>query len=253
MPEAPEPSPTALVPRPSVGRVFEEARRVRLADVSPGGRLRLDAATRFLQDLSADDTADAALPDAESWVVRKTVIEVRQLPRYLEALEMATWCSGIGSHYAERRISVVGEHGGAFEAATTWVHVDGGSGRPKRVSEAFAAIYGEAAGGRRIKARLTHAPVPDGAVDRAPWPLRFTDFDVLQHVNNAAYWEAVEETLADHRDLRAPLRAELEHRGAVERHATVERCHRREPDGTLRVWLVADGAVAASAVVEPVR
>jgi hypothetical protein len=49
------------------------------------------------------------------------------------------------------------------------------------------------------------------------------------------------------------LRAELEHRGAVERHATVERCHRREPDGTLRVWLVADGAVAASAVVEPVR
>ena len=179
MPEAPDPSPSALVPRPSVGRAFEEVRRVRLADVSPAGRLRLDAATRYLQDLSADDTADAALPDAESWVVRKTVIEVQQFPRYLEALEMATWCSGIGSHYAERRISIVGERGGAIEAATTWVHVDAGSGRPKRVSEGFTELYGEAAAGRRIKARLTHDPLPDGEVDRAPWPLRFTDFEGL--------------------------------------------------------------------------
>ncbi|MFP5256213.1 MAG: acyl-[acyl-carrier-protein] thioesterase [Acidimicrobiia bacterium] len=250
MSEAADPSPSALVARPGVGRVFEEARRVRLADVSPGGRLRLDAATRYLQDLSADDTADAALADAESWVVRKTVIEVRTFPRYLEALELATWCSGIGSHYAERRISIVGERGGAIEAATTWVHVDQGSGRPKRVPDGFADLYGEAAAGRRIKARLSHDPLPPGGeLERAPWPLRFTDFDVLQHVNNAAYWEAVEETLADRRDLRAPLRAELEHRSAVERHATVERCHRSEPDGTLRVWLVADGSVAASAVL----
>lgn len=250
MPEAPDPSPSALVPRPSVGRVFEEARRVRLADVSPAGRLRLDAATRYLQDLSADDTADAALPDAESWVVRKTVIEVQAFPRYLEALELATWCSGIGSHYAERRISIVGERGGGIEAATTWVHVDEATGRPKRVPDGFTDLYGEACGGRRIKARLSHGPLPsDDGLERAPWPLRFTDFDVLQHVNNAAYWEAVEETLADRRDLRAPLRAELEHRSAVERHAIVARCHRSDPDGTLRVWLVSDGTVAASAVL----
>lgn len=249
MPEVPDPSPAVLVARPSVGRVFAEERRVRLADVSPTGRLRLDAATRYLQDLSADDSADAALPDAESWVVRRTVIEARRLPRYLEALELATWCSGIGSHYAERRISVVGDRGGAIEAATTWVHVDRETGRPKRVPDGFTDLYGEASGGRRIKARLRHGPLPDGDVDRAPWPLRVTDFDLLGHVNNAAYWEAVEETRADHPDLRAPLRAELEHRGAIEPGAIVERCHRRDADGTLRVWLVADGALAATAVV----
>src|SRR3546814_13672312 len=37
-------TPTELVPRPPRGRVFEGARRVRLGDVSPAGRLRLDAA-----------------------------------------------------------------------------------------------------------------------------------------------------------------------------------------------------------------
>lgn len=228
-----------------MGRVFEESRRVRLGDVSPGGRLRLDSATRYLQDLSADDTADSALPDAESWVVRKTVVEVHRFPRYLEALELATWCSGIGSHWAERRISIVGQHGGSIEAATTWVHVDPSSGRPKRVPQSFEDLYGEACSGRRVKARLLHPDPPDG-VTPVPWVLRFTDFDVLSHVNNAAYWEPVEEVLGDRRHLRAPLRAEVEHRIAIERGATVELVT-TDADGGLQVWVLADGAVAASA------
>src|SRR5687767_4869328 len=185
-----------LVERPTSGRVFEGSRRVRLADVSPAGRLRLDAAARFLQDLSADDTADVALPDAEAWVVRKTVIDVRSFPRYLEPLELATWCSGTGSHWAERRISIVGEQGGAIEAATTWVHFDAATGRPSRIPAGFDEIYGEAAGGRRVKARLDHPDPPAGERDAFPWPLRFTDFDVLGHVNNAACWQIVEEALS---------------------------------------------------------
>lgn len=242
--------PIDLVPRPEVGRVFEEARRVRLGDVSPGGRLRLDAATRYLQDVSADDTADAALPDAEAWVVRKTVMEVRAFPRYLEALELATWCSGTGSHWAERRISVVGERGGRIDAVTTWVHFDRATGRPRRVPEGFDAIYGEASGGRRVKARLTHPDPPVGAV-AVPWALRYTDFDVLSHVNNAAYWEVVEEALSSRRELRAPLVAELEHHSPVDRGATVEVVALDEGDG-LAVWVVSGGAVAASARVQPI-
>lgn len=249
MPTAPGSPPGALPPRPPAGRVFTGSRRVRLADVSPAGRLRLDAATRFLQDLSSDDTADAALEDAEAWVVRKTVLEVHAFPRYLEQLDLATWCSGTGSHLAERRISMVGAAGGRLEAATTWVHVDLESGRPKRVPEGFHALYGATAEGRRAKARLEHPDPPPGATAIA-WLLRFTDFDVLAHVNNAAYWQPVEEALAARRALRAPLRAEVEHRTAVERGARVEVLV--ADDGpALAVWIVADGRVAASAMVRP--
>lgn len=240
-----------LVERPRTGRVFEGTRRVRLADVSPAGRLRLDAAARFLQDLSADDTADSALPDAEAWVVRKTVIEVRTFPRYLEPMALATWCSGTGSHWAERRISIQGEAGGAVEAATTWVHFDRASGRPSRIPVGFDEIYGEASGGRRVKARLDHPDaVPEGAGGFG-WPLRFSDFDVLDHVNNAAYWQIVEEALADRRDLRAPLRAEVQHRTAVERGASVVVATDALVDGGLGIWVTADGVVAATARVHP--
>ena len=237
-----------LVPRPARGRIYEGARRVRLADVSPAGRLRLDAAARFLQDLSADDTADAALEDAEAWVVRKTVIEVAAFPRYLEPLALATWCSGTGSHWAERRIAIVGERGGAIEAATTWVHIDLDSGRPTRIPAGFDDLYGEAHGGRKVKARLDHADPPDDAIADFDWPLRFTDFDVLGHVNNAACWQIVEEVLSKHRDLRAPLRAEVQHRTAIERDADVK--VRFEASDGLSLWVEVDGAVAVTAVLE---
>jgi acyl-ACP thioesterase len=241
-----------LVERPASGRVFAGSRRVRLADVSPAGRLRLDAAARFLQDLSADDTADSALPDAEAWVVRKTVIVVAAFPRYLEPMALATWCSGTGSHWAERRISIRGEEGGAIEAATTWVHFDAGTGRPSRIPVGFEAIYGEASGGRRVRARLDQPDaVPAGAAGFR-WPLRFTDFDVLDHVNNAAYWQIVEEALAGRRDLRAPLRAELQHRTAIERGAEVQVAVAPLDDVGLSIWVHADGTLAATAEIRPV-
>ncbi len=243
-----------LIGRPGAGRVFEGTRTVRLADVSPAGRLRLDAAARFLQDLSADDTADSALPDAEAWVVRKTVIEVSAFPRYLEPLALATWCSGTGSAWAERRISIQGAFGGAIEAATTWVHVDRETGRPSRIPVGFEAIYGGSHGGRRVKARLDHPDAPAGGVaDRFAWPLRFTDFDVLDHVNNAACWQIVEEALAARRDLRAPLRAEVQHRTAIERGATVDVTVGEDGDGGLGLWAAVDGQVVVTAAVESVR
>ncbi|MET0901713.1 MAG: acyl-ACP thioesterase domain-containing protein [Acidimicrobiales bacterium] len=241
---------SSLVPRPTVGRLFEGQRRVRLADVSPAGRLRLDAAARFLQDLSADDTADAALDDAEAWVVRKTVIDVIAFPRYLEPLALATWCSGTGSHWAERRISIQGDRGGAIEAATTWVHIDMATGRPSRIPAGFDEVYGEAHGGRRVKARLDHRDPPDAELDGFPWPLRFSDFDVLGHVNNAACWQVVEQALSERRDLRAPLTAEVQHRTAIERNTTVDVRTARDGDG-LAVWVRADGPIAVTATVQP--
>ena len=241
---------SSLVPRPTVGRLFEGQRRVRLADVSPAGRLRLDAAARFLQDLSADDTADAALEDAEAWVVRKTVIEVIAFPRYLEPLDVghvvlrARAATGLSAASPSRATGAA-----RIEAATTWVHIDMASGRPSRIPAEFDELYGEAHGGRRVKARLDHPDPPDADLDGFAWPLRFTDFDVLGHVNNAACWQIVEQALSERRDLRAPLRAEVQHRTAIERDTTVE-VQTLNEDDALHIWVKADETIAMTATVQ---
>jgi acyl-ACP thioesterase len=237
-----------LVPMPSAGRTFTGERPVRVGDVSPRGRMRLDALVRYLQDVSTDDTADSGLVDADGWVVRRTLVEVDRFPIMGERLRLTTWCSGTGSHWAERRIKVVGDRGAAADASALWVHVDLATGRPRRLPPQFLELYGEAAGGRTLRARLVHPdPAPDA--EHHPWPTRVTDFDVLGHINNASYWVVVEEELARRRDLRAPLRAEVEHRSAIEPGEAVEVAAIDGADGTLSIWVTGPSGVAATAVV----
>ena len=232
------------VPPPGRGRVFTGHRRVRLGDASPGGRLRFDALARYLQDVSNDDTRDAGF-DEDGWVVRRTAIEVRQFPVLAEEIDLRTFCSGTGRRWAERRIAVAGDSGGAVDAVSLWVHVDMATGRPAPLSPRFFEIYGEAADGRTVNARLHHPAAPALADPPRPWPTRFTDFDVVGHMNNAAYWCVVEEELARRRDLRAPLRAEIEFRDGIDPDDDVGVVV-QDGEGELRLWLVRDDTVLAS-------
>ena len=200
--------------QPPVGRSFRARGRVRLGDVSPGGRLRCDAVARYLQDVSDDDTREVGL-DGMTWVVRRTVLEIAAFPRYLEPFELVTWCAGLGPRWAERRTSLLGADGGRIEAATLWVSVDAQSGRPSRPSTEFLSVFAASTQGREVSSKLTLARVSEAAT-WSPWTPRFVDFDVMGHVNNAVYWEIVEQLLAEHRHLRAPLRATVEHESPIE-------------------------------------
>ena len=123
-----------------------------------------------------------------AWVVRRMVVEVRQFAIFGEVLELTTFCSGIGSRWAERRVSAIGDRGAVMDAATLWVHLDLDTMTPKRLPAVFDRVYGEAAAGRTVRSRLVHDAPPSGAVSTR-WPVRFADFDLLDHMNNAAYPE----------------------------------------------------------------
>ena len=218
-----------MVGRPNDGRTFRGQRRVRLGDCSPGGRLRLDSTARYLQDLSDDDTRDAGL-EQMTWVVRRTVIDVVRFPAYLEVLQLVTWCSGVGSRWAERRVDIDTAAGGSISSATLWVHLDADSLRPLRTPAKFDAIFVASTHGRSVSSRL-NLDGPPADVALRPWPIRFADFDVMGHVNNALAFAVVEEVLADHRELRAPLRVEVEYRSAIERGVTLQHAGVSGPHG----------------------
>jgi acyl-ACP thioesterase len=195
-----------LLELPASGRRFSTQRKVRLGDVTPKGRLRLDAVARYLQDVANDDARDAAIPDAMWWILRRTMMQVSKPCAFDEVMTITTWCSGVDSE----------------------------TGAPRRVDPTFHEMYDEAARGRKVRARSLHRE-PFGELSSRPWPVRYTDLDVVGHVNNAIYWTAVEESMAAHRS-GGRVTADVEYRSGVDAHvaptlvesSTNDEHHRRE-------------------------
>jgi acyl-ACP thioesterase len=204
---------TALT-RPTEARSYVSRRRVRLSDMDAAGRVRLDAVARFLQDAAIDDVEETGwgIPD-HLWVIRKIRIDVVAPLLRDRAVEIATWCSGVAAIAAGRRWSVQGDAGGRLEIDSVWIHL-GPDQRPARIGE--FGPYSAAAGGRPVSTRL-ELPDPPADAARAPWALRSTDLDANGHVNNAVYWQAVEDRgQREGLNPSSPHRAELDYREPID-------------------------------------
>jgi acyl-ACP thioesterase len=104
------------------------------------------------------------------------------------------------------------------DAAALWVHVDRDNLQPSRVPADVAGILAESSAGRTVGARLLlrEKDFDADAATVSPWPLRFSDFDAVGHMNNAAYWEVLEEHMTGDVTVRSGLRAVVEHVVQVE-------------------------------------
>ncbi len=237
-----------MVDCPAGGRRVTAKRRVRLGDVTPSGRLRLDALARYLQDVAADDVDEAGIPGA--WVLRRVALRVGRLPSFRDDVELTTFCSGTGARWAERRTTLSCGGEVSVESVALWVYVDA-QGRPAPLEEWFFDLYGSAADGRRVGQRLKLAPPPADA-SRRPWVVRRTDLDVLGHVNNAIAWAVVEEELTRGEPLGGDGRiatAELEYRAAIDEGDGCE--VRRSPvDGGFACWVTVGDDVRVAARVQ---
>jgi acyl-ACP thioesterase len=205
--------PDPLVDAPSRGRIFSIERRPLLGDCAPTGRVRLDALARWLQDVAFCDVEQAGVELAALWVLRRTRIRVTRFPRFGERCEVRTFCSGLGRMWAERRTTVLPAGGGApgVEAVALWVHLDPARRLPSPLTEAELAVFSESAGDRRVLARLRH-PRPEQVETERRWDFRRTDADVADHINNAAYWEPLEDELLARDGELAEVDAEVEFR-----------------------------------------
>jgi acyl-ACP thioesterase len=199
---------TEMVPPPSDGRVFTQAVRPSLADPAPSGRVRLDALARWLQDAAYADVEEAGLAHSAVWVVRRARMLVGRFPRFGERFRLRTFCSGLGRMWAERRTTITreGSSHSDVEAVSLWVHLDPAGRRPTPLSAEEIAVYGQAAAGRRVTARLRHPP-PAASREQAPWRFRAAECDLAGHINNAAYWQPLEEELLQGAD---PERIDVE-------------------------------------------
>ncbi len=237
------------ITRSAGARAFSSRRRVRLSDMDATGRVRLDAIARFLQDAAIDDVQETGWGVPEHlWVVRRIQVDVISPLLRDRELTIDTWCSGVAAIAAGRRWSISGDDDGRIEVDSVWIHLDA-SQRPARIGE--FGPYALAAGGRTVATKLV-LPVPPDDAPRSPWALRATDLDAHGHVNNAVYWQAVEDALALRGPrLAQPHRALLEYRDPIDLGDHVELARSDGRDGVCHLGFMVGNRARAVATIEP--
>lgn len=188
---------TEIIEPLETSRQFQLNRRVALSDTDHTGRLRLDACARYLQDVAAFDAIDADISNVGNWVLRQNNIFVSALPTYGKAINSRTYLTGSGRAWVERT-SVISDSGSGarlISARALWVLTHSSSGTPISVPERLYAIYGPLATYHKVSIRDAKRPsLPLGA-SLLNWQIRYSDQDILAHLNNATYLEALEEVL----------------------------------------------------------
>ncbi len=247
-----------LSPARAEGLGFATSWPVRAGDVDPDTRLRLDGVARYLQDVAFENLQATEFARTDPiWVVRRTVIDVLRPVHFPDQLRLRRWCSGMSTRWTNMRVSIESEHGALIETEGFWINISESTGMPTRISDKGLEYLGRMTSEHRLRWRawLTE-PAPPESENDSPFPLRATDIDQYNHVNNATFWHAVEERLVDAPKLIAgPHRAIIEYISPVlAREHVMVRTRFDNGDGTggtpvLKVWFVVDGSVRAVARV----
>ncbi|SDE05390.1 acyl-[acyl-carrier-protein] thioesterase [Rhodococcus tukisamuensis] len=261
-----------LAPAPPDGLGFTASWPVRTGDVDPGHRLRLDGVSRYLQDVGSDNLDASELADSDPvWIVRRTVIDVVRPVSWPDRVHLRRWCAGLSTRWSAMRVRVTSDKGALIETEGFWININPDSGMPARISDRGLEHLGRTTDEHRLRWRAwldERAPDDDargrsaGSPADVPFPLRSTDLDPLDHVNNAAYWHAVEQHLQGwaaapgRADLLAgPHRAVLEYRAPITEGENV-RIRARHAPGSMTLWFLVDDevrAIARVAVVDHYR
>jgi acyl-ACP thioesterase len=198
--------------------VFDRQWPLRVADVDATGRLRLDAACRHIQDIGTDQLREMGFEETHPlWIVRRTMVDLLRPIEFQDMLRLRRWCSGTSNRWCEMRVRVDGRKGGLIESEAFWININRETQGPARISDDFIEGLQKTTDVDRLRWKAYLKPGLRETADQIrEFPIRFTDIDIFDHMNNSVYWSVVEDYLSSTPELlRGPLRVTIEHEAPV--------------------------------------
>ncbi|GAB08446.1 hypothetical protein GOARA_011_00620 [Gordonia araii NBRC 100433] len=255
----PEPTAPVFADCPVEQEPYTATYRVRGSDIDGRMRVRLDGIARYLQNIGEDMIEDSGFFDSDPfWILRRTVIEVREPLSWPGDARVERWCSATSSRWVSMRQRVTGlpeaspfnpgdRPAGLVETESFCIKIND-QGLPSRISDEALEALSRGVDEQRLRWRAMNPAEPgEGTVEGPGFRLRATDLDQFKHVNNTVYWQVAEEVLATRPELlEAPYRAVIEFLRPVPPDTQV-RVLRTDVDDGFDLWLLLpDDAVATT-------
>ncbi|MEO3758701.1 acyl-[acyl-carrier-protein] thioesterase [Mycobacterium sp. B14F4] len=199
--------------------VFDIEWPLRVADVDREGRLKFDAATRHIQDIGSDQLREMGFQETHPlWIVRRTMIDMIRPIEFQDMLRLRRWCSGTSNRWCEMRVRIDGKrNGGLIESEAFWININRETQGPARISDDFLEGLRRTTDVDRLRWKAYLSPGSREDADQVrDFPIRVSDIDIFDHMNNSVYWSVVEDYLHHHPEQTPyPLRVTIEHDAAV--------------------------------------
>ncbi len=172
--------------------VFDREWPLRIGDIDRTGRLRFDAACRHIQDIGQDQLREMGFEETHPlWIVRRTMVDLIRPIEFRDVLRMRRWCSGTSNRWCEMRVRIDGRNGGLIESEAFWIHVNKETEMPARIADDFLEGLFRTTSVDRLRWKGYVKPGSrdprSGAAEIHEFPVRVTDIDLFDHVNNSVY------------------------------------------------------------------
>jgi medium-chain acyl-[acyl-carrier-protein] hydrolase len=171
-------------------------------DVDAKGKASLPTLSKFMQETAYNhaDHLEFGYHQLKEknlfWVLSRLLIKIDKYPEWGDKIQIQTWPSGVERLFAYRDFRILDEQGAIIGAAgTAWLMLDVQKRRPQRPEELKARIK-FLPNQRALEERPAKVPGLSNPVEGVFFPVRYSDLDLYNHVNNAKYIEWILDSFA---------------------------------------------------------
>lgn len=178
---------------------IEQKRKIGLSDVDFQFRSQVQAMVRFFQEIAAYHSAvvgagpDVLFEKGVIWFLNRLEIEIFRYPELHEKITVTTWSRGFKRFKGFREYLITSDQGEIARGTSVWIFFDVRRNRISKIPPDILDRYGveqEKWFDNEIDAWHSCGKIePESIIDIS---LRYSDFDVNSHVNNAVYFGFLE-------------------------------------------------------------
>ena len=166
---------------------------VRAYQTGPSGALHIHQLANFLQE-AAHYHADGLgfgqqqlVKEDLFWVLSRLAVRIGKLPQRGAQLTLTTWVSAVKGMVTERSFVLYNGDQEVARALSVWFCLAAGNQRPVRLPQHFTERMPLLAEAALPEGVAKVPPVGDEARQGASFTARYSDIDMVDHVNNTVY------------------------------------------------------------------
>lgn len=176
--------------------LWKEQHTVKSYERDVHGLLNIQTVGNILQEAAGNHAnsrgfgVEDLMQQKETWVLARLKIQMHHSAQWGDALNIETWVENIEHFFAERHFAIKRDGHAVAAAVSNWAVIDLERRRPKRV-DTYADMMPTIPGKFGIEEKLRK--LPDAAGEGCPniRRVRFSELDILRHVNNVRYFDWV--------------------------------------------------------------